>query len=452
MAVNRISDDAFLLDVRADEGVLITFNSQADSQNVVRETSVDGIRMHSWGYNNRLPQDREATLQDNNIIGELISTKRSLIVGAGIQPFKVVIADGVKKREPIEVPAKVQDFFDASEFHKKYIIEAANQVLIHGMIFAGLMPDKAAEKIVSMMAYKCRDIRIAHRNFGEPIMNYVFSDYNYRKERNVKAVKIPSLRKIKNAEGKGEWKVRPMEMMTHSMDSLFDNGTYAHPSYWGGYEWIELSNLIPRFHKANIKNGYTIRHHIEIPKTAFLDTQKYQQAVDAGDTVEMDNLIGEQKKKRQDFIDTMNKFLAGEDNAGRAIYTYFTHDDTGRKIEGISINKVEVDLKDEALLKLFEKSNQANISAQGIHPSIASIETQGKLSSGSEMRNAIEIYVKIKAPIIRSIILEPFLKVVNINGWNQKGVEWGFEDIVLNKLDEEPTGSSNVLSPVANGQ
>ena len=64
---------------------------------------------------------------DNNIIGELISTKRSLIIGGGIIPFNVIYDGEVKRREPQPVPAEIQDWMDSFDFGNKYLIEAENQ-------------------------------------------------------------------------------------------------------------------------------------------------------------------------------------------------------------------------------------------------------------------------------------------------------------------------------------
>jgi hypothetical protein len=76
---------------------------------------------------------------------------------------------------------------------------------------------------------------------------------------------------------------------------------------------------------------------------------------------------------------------------------------------------------------------------------LAAVDTQGKLSSGSEMRNAYLVYMALKTNAIRSLLLQPLLEIKKINGWVGE-VEFGFEDIEITKLDSNPTGSQTVMS------
>ncbi|MEO7176717.1 MAG: hypothetical protein ABIV51_12450, partial [Saprospiraceae bacterium] len=93
-------------------------------------------------------------------------------------------------------------------------------------------------------------------------------------------------------------------------------------------------------------------------------------------------------------------------------------------------------------LKLYDKSNQANISGQGIHPVLANIETAGKLSSGSEIRNALIMYITIKAPNPRAILLKPFELVKKLDKWDAD-IFLGFKDVEMTTLDENPKGSQD---------
>jgi hypothetical protein len=408
------------------------------ANNISKYSNADGYHYHTWGSDNKLPTNREIVLMDNNIVGEMISTKRSLILGLGLQPYKTIYRDGKKYREPVSIPTQIADWIESSMLKEKYLDEAANQLLKHANIFVGLLPERNSTNIKSLMTYKCTDIRVGHNDFGRPVRNYIYKDWgNTQRDKKTTPISIP-----KYVPG-----IRS-ESMIHTMDMLFNNGVYAHPAYWGGSEWLELSNRIPKYHLANIDNGYAIRFHIEIPKDAFLDSFKYQQAEMNNDMDAMNQCHNESKARRQEFIDSMNKFLSGSDNAGRAIYTFFEYNEDAKKIDGVTITPITYDSKDKDLLDLFEKSNDANISAQGIHPSIANIQTQGKMSSGNEIRNSIETFVKIKAGMPRSLILKPILKAFEINGFDTS-LEWGFEDVVLETLDESPSGTNNILSPAA---
>jgi hypothetical protein len=396
----------------------------------------NNFKIKQWGSRNDLPQYREKMLMDNNIMGELITTKRAIVLGQGLAAHQVEFKDGAKTIIPVEMPTEISDWLDNSDFNDKYLEPAANELFLHGNVIASLLPQ--AGKITKIMAHRCRDIRAVEKTPGKGIETYIVGDWS--KKVDIKKTKYTAISATPN---------QTREFIFHTGDKLFYDGYYCHPAYWGGEEWVDLANQIPKFHKANLANGYTIRFHIQIPKNAFIDKMAYMQAVNNGNTAAIQSCMDNEANAKKEFLTRLNTVLAGTDNASRTITTFFDHDDQGKKIEGVTIEPINFDLKDEALLTLFEKSNQANISSIGIHPTLANIETQGKLSSGSEMRNAFEFYVKTKAKLPRDILLKPFKLICKMNGWYKKypGIHFGFEDIVLAALDDEPTGTKPVTNP-----
>ncbi|MEL6274316.1 MAG: hypothetical protein AAFU03_04285, partial [Bacteroidota bacterium] len=223
-----------------------------------------------------------------------------------------------------------------------------------------------------------------------------------------------------------------------SMDKLLClDEYYPTPYWWGSEEWIRLANCIPEFHQANLRNGYTLRWHIEIPKGYFSDHTHAD-----GSTDQRKERLEAEKAAERAFLDRLNKVLAGVENAGRAVVSkYEINKALAKDFPGIKINPLEVDLKDDALLNLFDKSNQANMSAQGVHPTLANIETAGKLSSGTEIRNAYLMYLAIKTPMPRKQLLKAIKIVKRENNW-PKDVHYGFRDMTLEKLSEDKSGQS----------
>ncbi|MBK9391951.1 MAG: hypothetical protein IPN68_17835 [Bacteroidetes bacterium] len=393
-----------------------------------------------WGQENNLPQYREYILKDNNIVPELLSTKRGIILGQGLKAYTVSYEDGKEKKTYIAIPPEVQAWLDQTDWDTQALI-AAGELLKHGNIFIEAIRERGTDKFSIIKTHYCKNIRAAEQNSAGDVDTYFWhgqwdpTDTSTPPEvRNTAPKMIPAY-----APG-----IAQKKFMLHVGDPLFYDGYYYYPAYWGGKEWIELSNVIPKFHKANIKNGYAIRFHVRIPKEYFLDKVNW---TNANTKDEMKKCMNEANANKQLFIDKMNQFLSGEENAGRAVYTDFEIQETmAKEFPGIQILPISPDLKDEALLKLFEKSNDANISAQGIHPSLASIQTQGKMSSGSEIRNSLLGFIAIKTPIARMLILKILNMVKKANGWDPE-VQYTFEDIEITKLDENPAGmESTVIS------
>lgn len=390
----------------------------------------------TWGKNNLLPQEREALVLDNNIVPELMGTKRDITVGGGLMCYREVFEGGKRRIEEEDFPAAAKEWFDAlpekngGQDIEAYFLKACRNLIFHSNTFTEAVRNLGG-KIDSIEALECRHMRPEKMNNLGEILNWYWSGNwkDYRKPE-FAPMKIPAYRREIMKQNR---------FIIHCMDDLLSDDYLGIPTWWGGRAWIECANAIPIFHINNLRNGYTIRWHIEIPKDYFWDYTSLQNT-----QVEKDNARQKETEARMAFLTRLNEFLAGYEQAGRAIITdYEINKVAGKEFPGIKITPLNADLKDKALLDLFEKSNDANISGQGVHPTLAAIQTQGKLSSGSEIRNAFTMYVAIKTPVKRDILLKPLHYVHRVNGWGA-GLKWGFRDIEITKLDENPAGQQQV--------
>lgn len=386
--------------------------------------------IQSWGVDNNTPSTREMLVADNNITPSLIATKRDITLGQELIAYKVKYENGEKVIDEIEMPAYVTDFFENSDMDiDDYFRNAANQLIFHANVFTEFIRTKGG-KITSIKVHKCKRIRAEEMDEFGKVNNYYWRG-NWAAKRGGQN-KYP-ISVIPNYN-KDEKKKQP-KFLLHTGDDLLNiDGYYFTPTWWGAKAWIELANCIPDFHQSNLKHGYNIRYHIEIPKDYFSQFNPTQNT-----PVEIEESKKMETDAKRILLGQLNDFLAGINNSGRAMVTeYEINRAMGKEFPGIKIKPLKVDLQDSALLELFEKSNQANVSAQGIHPTLANIETAGKLSSGSEIRNAFLLYVAIKTPLPRKILLKPLELVKKVNGWD-KAIFFGFKDIVLQTLDENPT-------------
>ena len=389
----------------------------------------------AWGKGNRQPWEREQLIMDNNIVGELLKTKRDIILGGGLQAYRDVYRDGEKTMDLLETPAIAQEFFDYVDIDD-YLLTAGNNLVKHAQIMTELVRQTEGNAIASMKAHECRHIRAEQQDSETgKIKNYYWCG-NWGSSRKEIGRRWPVIA-IPNYAGE---EAQQKKFLLHTGDSILTDEYYYIPTWWGGKSWIEVSNNIPIFHRSNLDHGYAIRFHVEIPKDYFYTSSTADQTSD-----QRKQSIANAQTARQTFLDNLNKFLAGVSNAGRTVVTeYEINKAAGKEFPGIKITPINYDIKDKALLELFEKSNQANISAQGIHPTLAAIETAGKLSSGSEIRNAYLMYTALKTPAARRILLKPIELIHRINGWGE-GIKWTFRDIEVTKLDENPEARQDVV-------
>lgn len=425
----------------SEKGDMIVFDSTLTkaSEDYGTEVTVavksdrNGAKIFTWGNKNDLPNRREALIAANSIVPELLKTKRDITVGAGLYAYKTIFKDGKATNEEVEMPAIIAEWLENVDYIY-YLMAAAKSLYLHANIFTEFVWDRQHKNIVSIMAHECRHIRAEVKNDKGKIPAYYYSPEwivaKGSRKRSDNIERIPSYERFFDKE-----KIPQPKFIVHAGDDLLTDDYYYTPSWWGGATWIEVANTIPSFHKNNIRNGYSIRFHIEYPSDYFGDTGSH--AVNTGDVKKAKEKYESMKQR---FLDHMNKWLAGDDNAGRSLFSsYEINRQMGKDFPGIKVTPLNVDLKDKALLELFEKSNQANISAQGIHPTLANIETAGKLSSGTEIRNAFYMYLLIKTPTPRNILLEPFNLVKKINKWPTE-IKLGFKDVVMTALSDDKTG------------
>ena len=337
------------------------------------------------------------------------------------------------------MPVQVEDWIEVADFRTKYLKPAATNYVKHANVLADLVRSKM-DKILYIENIDCKYWRSQEKIMGK-VPGYFIGEFDlYNLDETDKFEKDRF--KFRAAWDGKVGENRQAAFALHFGDDFFSDGYYFHPAYWGGEEWIELANEIPVFHKHNMKNGYAIRFHIKIPSGYFLDKARLSQAKTQEDRTDCFN---QEKVAKKNFIDFCNKFLAGNQNSGRAIYTDHTFDPILKQYAGIEITEVKYDMKDKALLELFDASNDANITSQGFPRALAGIETQGKLSSGSEIRNIHNWYVENKLNLVREDILKPFILMLKINGWYDPKIKWTFEDSILQKLDENPQATTTAI-------
>lgn len=451
--LEQISENVFVANLPGNEVALVQLATSDMCTNRTTAVSLGqhSTRIRSWGQYNDLPQRREEILKENNIVGPIIATKKNITLGAGLQPYREFWNAKEQKydREPVEIWPEAQEFFDRVDIDE-FIRCNARNLFMQGQIFPEYMRGKGngANKIAMVHAIEAKHIRAAEQNEKGELTDWIFSAEWVHETGTSYKRKIPHFEKVENfrrdksfRKAVKENKALPQaKFIWRLSDSIFFDGYYFEPAWWGGREWIELANCIPEFHRANLRNGYTLRYQIMYRSDYFNVPPR-----DESDQAKRDAQEAA-KNNQQKMINRLNDFLAGLKNTGRAVYTRFEWDKALMKeIPGIIIKPIQVDLHDTALLKLFEKSNEANISGQGIHPTLANIQTQGKLSSGSEMRIAYQTYLAIHTPEPRKVLLSPINLVHRVNNWMPgENIKWGFRDIEITKLDVEKTGQREV--------
>ena len=394
-------------------------------------------RVMEWGADNCRPYYREALVADNNIVPALMQTRRAIILGRGLMAYRKVLENGEMRVEEVEMPPEIQAFLDRSQI-TKYLATAARNEVFHGAVATEFVRDRTG-RVSRLKALECRQVRLEEQSRDGYSKRLFWKGVwgNYRRRTTTQIDRAAQALPLYHG---GDFP-RGNNFATFEVDDLLCLDEYYPVPFWeGSEEWISLANKIPQFHDNNLAHGFTMRWHIEIPKGYFLDATALERTPDGQ---EREDILKAATSAKATFMERLNETLQGLSNAGKTVVTEYDIDrSVGREYPGIKITPLAYDMKDEALLKLFDASNAANMSAQGVHPTLANIQTQGKLSSGSEIRNAYLMYVAIHTPMPRERLLRWVPIVRQMNGW-PKDIHLGFRDMLITRLDEDKSGSKD---------
>lgn len=399
----------------------------------VKTNGTNLVQIMGWGANNDLPSVRQSLVIENNIVPQIMRTTRNLLVGGGLMLVREDHSTGVRVLNEIPRPAAATDFFEFCDFEDEVLPQLARDLIFNATFMPEFVRFNKQERIRSIEAKECAHIRSAKKDSRGKVKSWwwngAWAKPNLRGE--FQTIEIPIWDKSPN---------QPRFGMLCG-DRMFHDDYYNLPVWEGSRDWIELSNLIPIFHIANINNGFAPRWHIQFPDDYFIDSRKYPN-IDALDDVEYEAFLVETESLRLKFLERINEVLAGAENAGNVLWTeYSINEALNKEMPGIKITALKPELNHEAFMKLFDSTNTANISSHGLPPVLASIQTAGRLSAGAEIRNSLLLHIIVNTPFYRNMLLKVVNFVHRTNGWGD-GV-WVFRDVEITKLDENKVGHSD---------
>lgn len=386
-----------------------------------------------WGKENNLPAERELLISANNIVPQLIATKRNIILGSGLMAYKEIFESGKRKIERVEMPTQIDDWLLENEIQTEYLPTSAKNLIIHVQTYTeGVRKGKGV--IHKIKAHECLYVRAKEQDKSGKIPGYFLKSYWGKqtaktKQEETPAIYIPAYDKS----------IDQPKFMISCADKLLGGPYYYTPHWEGATEWIKTANCIPSFHLSNLQNGYNIRYLIRVPEDYFkrtLSETKRNSEKKAEFEVEA----------KKDFTDKLNKFFQGAQNSGKAMITMkYLANHLQKEFSGIEIIPIDVNLQDEAMLKLFDSSNAANTSSHGTPPALAGIATGAKMTSGSEIRNLYNFYQLTVAPTPRQILLKP-IEIAIKSFFKDTSIKLGFIDTELVATDENQHGKENVTT------
>ena len=373
-----------------------------------------------WGSDNLKPQKMLKLTYGNHLKPQLIYTGRDFLMGARLGVFRRIISETGGKKvlvlEPVIDP-QMEDFLELIDADTVMRSAAFNLEFSHNyFVVQELNSRRQVSKITS---FDCTDVRASVCRTRQPEKYHIHPDWA-----SVRPSELQSLPAMDRAE-----LTRYGQFMQHGRDWTPGQKYYDAPPWWGTEQWTKVSNKIPLFHYNGLENGYNVKYHIKIPANYF------------------DQFGPDQAKMRaaeRQLVDSMNEMLGGVENVDKAFVSKFMIDPvTSLALPGWSIEPIANNMSDTAYDSVNTQANIAHTSGHGLDPSLAGIETGGKLGgSGSEKRISYQLHIALRTPNKRKLLLNIFNTAARINGYDRELV-FGIEDIDITTLAENKSGTES---------
>lgn len=398
---------------------------------------VQGKRIVPYGANNNLPQIIRDVMGVNNIAPGIIKRRIGLIYGQGPAQYEDEIKDGRIIRKPVLDP-EVDKWLKSWDFRKFVDMSLVEFSHMEG-IFVRRHKAKGwrigrQEKISELVVVPSADARLAMPDEG----------LEHRLE-NVSKIYTGDFPNDCNRTGIKEFPVYkhsdPFKYdvsMSYHNSYTFAYNFYSLPSYYGTLKWLMRSSEIPDIIEYLTKNGIAAAFHIHSPAEYWENkrTELYKEYPGKPDEFLNQKL----EELKDELFDSIARALTGKQNAGKFIETVDFLDPAGNRCVW-KIEPIDQKIGDfiEAQMKVSEAATNAATSGMNLHPSLANVMVQGKLSGGSEMLYALKLFLATDTSIPEEVIFEPINQAIAAN-WPEKNIKIGFyRDAISSEQQTAPS-------------
>lgn len=402
-----------------------------------------------WGANDNYPQDVISKVKKNGAAGSGLRLLQRAHYGNGLVCYKTSRNEQSNKREVAyydfeEFPA-IEEFFRKNKM-KFFTQEIIKDLEWFGISFPEFVLSADYSKVVSVKRQQASWCRYAEPNSNGIIDKlYISSQFGHSSSVSVDKNDYVSSTKLLSPYMSSEEileyckKHKITKFVIPIFFPLLDESFYPIPEWHAIITsgWLEVANSVPKFKLGIFNNQVSIKYLIEI------DEEYFKKIYDK-DWVSYS--IEKKLEIRNDLIKAITDNLSGPDNGGKSISSIMYQDTKGQQVSAVKITPIDDKLKDGSYLPEAEAANSEVLFALGTDPSLIGAGIPGgKMGSGSgsDKRvafNLLQSFMKSNRDVTISIV--EF--IADYNNW-EPGLKYGFENVVLETLDKNPTGTSKAV-------
>lgn len=417
---------------------------------------VKDIEFMPFGPKNSLPVDIMKKIHENTIVGSNIEFKAKIAYGDSLLIARKKRSETgeieLEELLPEDVP-EIFKFIDDSNYFRM-MQEVANDETVFWDSFVELVFGKrlkgAKPKIVQVRHKEMCFSRVSKQNdngdieyhgisakWGEgtspedvivtKLLNRQLPMYNLK----VRTGLIPNPETGETAdEGEDSY----MLSLNLPVPGRF---YYNRPYWWSIFiDWYDFSCAIPKFKKSLIKNQMVLKYHVSI-NTNFWAKLYNSEGIARDDQVK-------QMERKKKFLQDLNDFLSGEENAGKSFVSHFSYDKINKYEENdIIIKPIESFIKGGEYIEDSEEATNVICNTMSVHPSLKGASPgKNKSINGTEARELF-IISNAMSKDVRDMMLLPLYIAKEINGWD-KNVFFYIKNVELTTLDKGTGATKNI--------
>lgn len=401
-----------------------------------------GLKIMSWGDNNKFPQTAAETISSTSVLNTGLKFLRTLTVGQGIYPCRVTGYDakGNELLEPVNDP-KVQQLV-SSRMVRRYLEKASRDYFKFGCAAVELLPNSAG-RIVGLNPLNALYYRYSLPDAYGACKCLISGDWPDIPGRHDKNPKLLDVLMEYDPELHADWltlKGKMKQPVVYALrDSWSNNDYYSEPVWLPAYilGWVEIAHLVPRFLQKAYKNQITWKWHVQIPYS-YWDKKFPEQDFES---------VEARQQAIQKAMDDIERNLCGTENAEKPLFTHYAVNEANGKIEEEwKITALDNKYKGGENLVTSAAANSEILFALLVNPNVFGAGMPGGTyagnQGGSNIREAFLVNIA-NAWIDRQNLLDPVKIYLKSHGYDD--VELRFRNTVLTTLDSG-AGTQKTLS------
>jgi len=373
-----------------------------------------------WGAANRQPNEDNELIRKTTVLRTGLSYKCRIVHGESCIP--VIISGYDAKCNEIYKPIENTEFirYLNSYVFEKYLTETVRDLFNFGNTFPVYTFNADATKILRTTSFSARHCRISI----DKTKLLVYNDFNNTMPKDGDAYELDMLDETDPYYHlwllKEQKKLNGKQIAFPRIKNYFcSNDYYATPDWYSARDagWIEIAHKAAKFIKKTYENMMAIKLHIKIP-TSYWD--KHFPKSEFPD-------VKERQAKINQFMDSIESSLCGEENANKALFSPFTAEEL-QGADKWEIDEITSKKTLDEKLSTSAAGNSEILFSLMVNPSVLGAGMpggpySGNAGSGSDIREGFTV-AAVLSHIERQQVVDPIEMMWKFNGFEDVQIKY----------------------------